>query len=59
MVDFAGNEVPLAAITQELVYDMKDFIDAEGLQSKVGINYTMNMVDGKLYTDIALYMEDK
>ncbi|MDY2698757.1 MAG: extracellular solute-binding protein [Lachnospiraceae bacterium] len=50
MVDFAGNEVPLAAITQELVYDMKDFIDAEGLQSKVGINYTMNMVDGKLYT---------
>lgn len=50
MVDFAGNEVPLAAVAQGLVYDMKDFIDAEGLESKVGINYTMNMKDGKIYT---------
>ena len=50
MVDFAGNEVPLAAIAQEMVYDMKGYIDSEGLESKVGINYTMNMKDGKLYT---------
>ena len=50
MVDFAGNEVPLAAIAQEMVVDMKDYIDSEGLESKVGINYTMNMKDGKLYT---------
>ena len=50
MVDFAGNEVPLAAVAQELVVDLKPYIDAEGLQSKVGINYTMNDVDGKIYT---------
>ena len=50
MVDFAGNEVPLAAIAQELVVDLKPYIDSEGIQSKVGINYTMNDVDGKIYT---------
>ena len=50
MVDFAGNEVPLAAIAQGLVIDLKEYIDAEGLQSKVGINYTMNQVDGNIYT---------
>lgn len=50
MVDFAGNEVPLAAIVQGLVIDLKEYIDAEGIQSKVGINYTMNNVDGKIYT---------
>ncbi|MGN0307329.1 MAG: ABC transporter substrate-binding protein [Lachnospiraceae bacterium] len=50
VVDFAGNEVPLAAIAGGLVYDMKEFVDAEGLASEVGINYTMNMVDGALYT---------
>ncbi|MDD3337321.1 MAG: extracellular solute-binding protein [Lachnospiraceae bacterium] len=50
MVDFAGMEVPLAAISQGLVLDMKDYIDKEGLESKVGINYTMNQVDGKIYT---------
>ena len=50
MVDFAGTEVPLAAIAQELVVDLKPYIDAEGIQSKVGINYTMNDVDGKIYT---------
>ena len=50
MVDFAGNEVPLAAVAQELVVDLKPYIDAEGIQSKVGINYTMNDVDGKIYT---------
>ena len=50
MVDFAGNEVPLAAIAQGLVIDLKPYIDAEGIQKKVGINYTMNAVEGKVYT---------
>ncbi|MGN0362876.1 MAG: ABC transporter substrate-binding protein [Bilifractor sp.] len=50
MVDFAGGEVPLAAISQNLVLDMKDYIDSENLQSKVGINYTMNQKDGHIYT---------
>lgn len=50
MVDFAGYQVPLAAVSQGLVYDMKGYIDSEGLATKVGINYDMNMVDGKLYT---------
>ena len=50
MVDFAGTAVPMAATAQGLVMDLKPYIDAEGLQSKVGINYTMNDVDGKIYT---------
>ncbi len=50
MVDFAGTAVPMAATAQGLVLDMKEYIDAEGIQSKVGINYTMNQVDGKIYT---------
>lgn len=50
IVDLAGNEVPLAAISQGLVIDLKPYIDSEGLQSKVGINYTMNDVDGSIYT---------
>ncbi len=50
MVDFAGTEVPLAAVSQGLVLDMKPYIDAEGIQNKVGINYTMNAKDGAVYT---------
>lgn len=50
MVDFAGTAVPMAATAQGLVLDMKEYIDAEGLQSKVGINYTMNQTEGKIYT---------
>ena len=50
MVDLAGNEVPLAAIAQGLVIDLKPYIDSEGLVSKVGINYTMNDKDGKIYS---------
>ena len=50
MVDFAGTAVPMAAIAQNLVIDLKPYIDSEGIQSKVGINYTMNDVDGKVYT---------
>ena len=50
MVDFAGTAVPMAAVAQGLVLDLKPYIDSEGIQSKVGINYTMNDVDGKIYT---------
>lgn len=50
MVDLAGNQVPLAAISQNLVIDLKPYIDAEGLQSKVGINYTMNDENGAIYS---------
>ena len=50
MVDFAGGEIPLAALSQNLVYDMKDYIDSEGIQSKVGINYTMNDKEGAIYS---------
>ena len=50
MVDLAGNEVPLAAIAQNLVIDLKPYIDSEGLVSKVGINYTMNDKDGSIYS---------
>ncbi|MBQ6903768.1 MAG: extracellular solute-binding protein [Lachnospiraceae bacterium] len=50
MVDLAGNEVPLAAIAQNLVIDLKPYIDSEGLVSKVGINYTMNDKDGHIYS---------
>lgn len=50
MVDFAGSAVPLGAISQNLVYDMKDYIDSEGLKNKVGLNYTANQTDGKMYT---------
>lgn len=49
MVD-CGVAVPLAAISQNLVYDMKPFIDENGLQAAVGINYTQNDVDGKIYS---------
>ena len=50
MVDFAGTAVPMAAIAQGLVMDLKPYIDSEGIQNKVGLNYTMNDVDGKIYT---------
>ncbi len=49
MVD-CGVAVPLAAISQNLVYDMKPFIDENGLQAAVGLNYTQNDVDGKIYS---------
>lgn len=50
MIDLAGNSVSLAAITQSLLYDMKPYIDKEGIKDQVGINYTQNDVDGKIYT---------
>lgn len=50
MVDRAGTALPLAAISQNLVYDLKPYIDSENLKDAVGINYTQNLVDGKIYS---------
>lgn len=50
VLDLSGNSLSLAAISQELLYDMKPYIDAEGIKDKVGLNYTQNDVDGKIYT---------
>lgn len=50
MIDMAGGMVPQSAIVQGLVYDMKPYIDAEGLQEQIGLNYTQNNVDGAIYT---------
>lgn len=50
MIDLAGRSVSLAAISQDLLLDMKPYIDKEGIQDNVGINYTQNDVDGKIYT---------
>lgn len=50
MIDLAGNSVSLAAMTQDLLYDMKPYIEEQSLQNQVGINYTQNDVDGKIYT---------
>lgn len=50
MVDLAGRSVSLAAVTQDLLLDMKPYIDKEGLKDNVGINYTQNDMDGKIYT---------
>ena len=45
MVDLAGRSVSLAAISQDLLLDMKPYIDEEGIKDNVGINYTQNDVD--------------
>ncbi|MGY3724524.1 carbohydrate ABC transporter substrate-binding protein, CUT1 family [Granulicatella balaenopterae] len=50
MIDLAGNAVSLAAIEQDLVLDLKPYIDENNLQKNVGLNYTQNLVDGKLFT---------
>ena len=50
MVDLAGRSVSLAAISQDLLLDMKPYIDEQGIKENVGINYTQNDVDGKIYT---------
>lgn len=49
MVD-CGEGVPLAAISQGLVLDLKPYIDENNLQDAVGLNYTQNDVDGHIYT---------
>lgn len=52
MVDLAGNNVLEAAISGELVLDLKPIIDEdEDLKAGVGTaNYEQNQVDGKIYT---------
>lgn len=51
MIDLAGIAVPNNAIYNNLVYDMKPVIDADPeLKSNVGVNYTQNDEDGKIYS---------
>lgn len=45
-----GTAVPQAAISQELVLDLKPYIDENNLQDAVGLNYTQNDIDGKIYS---------
>lgn len=49
MVDVGGGGVPQAAIAQDLVYDLKPYIDENELQDAVGLNYTQHDVDGHIY----------
>ena len=49
LVDVGGGGVPQAALSQELVYDLKPYIDENGLQDAVGLNYTQHDVDGHIY----------
>ena len=49
IVDAGGGGVPLAAIQQNLVYDLKPYIDENNLQDAVGINYTQHDQDGHIY----------
>lgn len=49
IVDVGGNGVPYAAISQNLVYDLKPYIDENKLQDAVGLNYTQHDVDGHIY----------
>lgn len=50
MIDLAGTSLPNAAVAQKLVYDMKPYVDAEGIQDQLGLNYTQNDIDGAIYT---------
>lgn len=47
---YLNGGVPASAISQGLVLDLKPYIDAEGLQTAVGLNYTQNNVNGAIYT---------
>ena len=46
LVDVGGGEFPQAALSQDLVYDLKPYIDENGLQDAVGLNYTQHDMDG-------------
>lgn len=50
MIDLAGTSLPSAAVAQKLVYDIKPYVDAEGIQDQLGLNYTQNNIDGAVYT---------
>ena len=49
MVDVGGGGVAQAAISQDLVYDLKPYIDENNLQDAVGLNYTQHDQDGHIY----------
>ncbi len=49
MVDLGNAGVSPAAIQQGLVYDLKPYIDENGLKDAVGLNYTQHDVDGHIY----------
>ena len=49
IVDLGNAGASLAAIQQGLIYDLKPYIDENGLQDAVGINYTQHDVDGHIY----------
>jgi len=49
MVDCGAGGVSRAAVAQGLVYDMKPYIDENGLQDAVGLNYTQHDEDGHIY----------
>lgn len=51
MIDLAGIAVPNNAIYNNLVYNMKPVIDADPeLKSNIGVNYTQNNENGKIYS---------
>lgn len=49
VVDLGNAGAPLSAIQQGLLYDLKPYIDENGLQDAVGLNYTQHDVDGHIY----------
>lgn len=49
VVDVGGGGVPQAALSQNLVYDLKPYIDENNLQDAVGLNYTQHDIDGHIY----------
>lgn len=51
MVDFGGARGSLAsAVAQDLVYDLKPYIDENDLVDAVGLNYTQNDQNGHIYS---------
>ena len=50
MMDCAGSVKLEGAIAQNLLMDLKPYIDENGLEAQVGANYEQNQVDGKIYT---------
>lgn len=49
VVDLGNAGASLSAIQQGLIYDLKPYIDENGLQDAVGLNYTQHDVDGHIY----------
>lgn len=49
VVDVGGGGVPLSAIEQGIVYDLKPYLDENNLQDAAGLNYTQHDQDGHIY----------